>query len=365
MGIKVPHEEQPRSSSFVEVLPRIRTKIQLTGLAVAIVGFVMIRLASPDAVRAQLAAGSIGICLVVFAQIFHFMEAFPARSRVTLVIAIFFAFLIFTLLMAGIVSVELKPASIPEQTEVERLHRIRELTLALKNEDPTARRQAAEELVAFGGDAASELVKAISEEAGVTTANMFGSAAGGDMTETLARIFLQEQPFQSTFTQAAIECLVEIGPASVPHILRRLEAESIEAEKILAASAQERTRAQQPPLASLEQLRFVFGSAARGMRIGIARESYAQALLEIGHPAVPALLDGLESERLLVRMTSYQVLTQIPDAIPSTLARLQQMAARATNRQNREEIVGAIRQLEARSRGTSTQPTGTVNNSPR
>lgn len=87
------------AAKLIEILPRIRTKIQLTGLAVAIVGFLLIRVASPTALSAQLTLGSIGIVLIVFAQVFHFLKDFPAKSRLTLVLALFFGFLFFSGLM--------------------------------------------------------------------------------------------------------------------------------------------------------------------------------------------------------------------------------------------------------------------------
>jgi ankyrin repeat protein len=80
---------------LVEILPRIRTKVQLTGLAIAIVGFLLIRVASPTALGSQIALGSIGILLIVFAQVFHFLPDFPQSSRLILILALFFGFLIF------------------------------------------------------------------------------------------------------------------------------------------------------------------------------------------------------------------------------------------------------------------------------
>src|SRR5206468_1999862 len=93
-------------------------------------------------------------------------------------------------------------------------------------------------------------------------------------------------------------------------------------------------------LEAFGQWGFLLGTAGQGMRIGITRDVLSKALLEIGPPAVPDLLDALEkSPRLLVRMTSYQVLMQIPSATQPLIQTLRRMAARSTNNAEREQIL--------------------------
>lgn len=81
----------------IETLPRIRTKIQLTGLVVTIVGYILVQATNPEApISAQLAVGSIGIVIIVFAQIFHFLKDFPENSRLTLVLSLFIIFILYS-----------------------------------------------------------------------------------------------------------------------------------------------------------------------------------------------------------------------------------------------------------------------------
>jgi hypothetical protein len=148
---------------------------------------------------------------------------------------------------------------------------------------------------------------------------------------------------------AAKDCLTQIGQPSVLLILDQLSADSVEAERILAEAAKRQAATKKPStLEAFGQLGFLLGTAGQGMRIGITRDVLSRALLEIGPPAVPDLLKELESPRLLVRMTSYQVLVQIPSAREAVIQRLRQIAARSNNNAEREQLLAAIQQLEKR-----------------
>lgn len=85
---------------IIEVLPNLKTKIQLSGLVITVVSFILINLLKPGSpLVAQLTIGSIGVVLIVFAQIFHFLKEFPENSRLILVLVIFISFLAYSSLM--------------------------------------------------------------------------------------------------------------------------------------------------------------------------------------------------------------------------------------------------------------------------
>ncbi|MBW8879470.1 MAG: CHAT domain-containing protein [Acidobacteria bacterium] len=254
--------------------------------------------------------------------------------------------LAFLLALATLVTAAAKEGM--TKTGVSKKESIQHLTLDLKSDDPTKRRQAVEGLVPYGGDAAREVVKTIDEEAGVVAADMMGRAARGDLGDLLSGA-LGAPSWQTPFMMAAKDCLTQIGQPSVLLILDQLSADSVEAERILAEAAKRQAATKKPStLEAFGQLGFLLGTAGQGMRIGITRDVLSRALLEIGPPAVPDLLKELESPRLLVRMTSYQVLVQIPSAREAVIQRLRQIAARSNNNAEREQLLAAIQQLEKR-----------------
>lgn len=222
--------------------------------------------------------------------------------------------------------------------------RIQQLTLALKSDDPTQRRHATEALVSYAGKAAPELVKAISEEASVVSANLMNQAASGDL-EGLLSNFFGVPPWQTPFMDAASTCLVQIGESSVSPILDQLATDSMEAENILNKGAQRQGHQPSNISEAVGQLKFLQGAAGSGMRISITRDILAKVLHEIGQHAVPNLLEALGSPRLLVRITSYQVLMQTPEAKELMTQRLRQLAANATSTTDRDQYLDAIRQL--------------------
>lgn len=343
-----PYRKPPRPNGVIETLPHIRTRVQLTALVVAVAGVSLIRVSSPDAVRAQIAAGSVGVCLVVFAQVFHFIHQIPARSRLTLVLGLFVAFLLFSIAMGVVITTDLHARdSEPLLPPVSPETLIRQLTLELRSEDPVRRRHAAEQLIAYGADAAPELVKAISDESGEVAALVFEAMTNGKIVSILMEM-AKPKPFQTPFLRAATECLVAIGEPAVPAILQQLAAESISAEELLKEAAQrESAQPAQPNLAqNIEQLIFLMNSSAPALRIGIAREAFDGTLFEIGDPAIPHMLRGLDSERILVGHTCLRVLSRLPSAKAPTLDKLQEIAARSASPE-KEQIAALIRQFEA------------------
>jgi len=90
-------------TDLVQTLPSIKTKFQLTGLVVGVAAFVGVRFAAPDAVVAQICAGSVGVLFLVFGQIFQAIPHFPPEARVKLVITLFITFVLFVLILVAII----------------------------------------------------------------------------------------------------------------------------------------------------------------------------------------------------------------------------------------------------------------------
>ena len=84
-------------TTVVEALPKLRTKLQLTGLIVAIAAIVATRAVAPQALNAQLSAGAVGVLFIVFGQVFSSIKDFPEQERSRLVLLLFGIFCIFVL----------------------------------------------------------------------------------------------------------------------------------------------------------------------------------------------------------------------------------------------------------------------------
>src|SRR5438874_11323207 len=98
--------------SLVEALPKLRTKIQLSGLVVTVAAFVITKLAAPSSVPAQICAGAIGILIIVFAQFFENLQKFPEQRREHVFIKLFVVFCIFLLTLL-IATVRFAKSSVP------------------------------------------------------------------------------------------------------------------------------------------------------------------------------------------------------------------------------------------------------------
>ena len=84
---------------LARTLPSIRTTLALSGFVVATAAVLIVRLVSPGNTTAMLTAGSIGISLVVFGQVFHFLRDFPRNQRALVFIATFLIFVVLIISM--------------------------------------------------------------------------------------------------------------------------------------------------------------------------------------------------------------------------------------------------------------------------
>jgi hypothetical protein len=80
---------------LVTILPKLRNKVQATGLAVIVAAVIATRSLAPTDIPAQLAAGSVGILVLIFGQTFSFLNLIPARNRAAYILSMFFGFLLF------------------------------------------------------------------------------------------------------------------------------------------------------------------------------------------------------------------------------------------------------------------------------
>ncbi|MDX1998651.1 MAG: hypothetical protein SF066_13115 [Thermoanaerobaculia bacterium] len=252
--------------------------------------------------------------------------------------------LAFLLALAGLVMATVKeaPGKLPPNRA-----RINYLTLVLKGEDATERRHAAEELVLYGDEAARELVRAIHEEAERLSSEILERATSGDFTDVWMGL-LGKSPWRTPFFDVASACLVRIGGPAVPHVVRQLALES-EGMEFQIRDVSKRGWNESPNLLEfLGQWQALLGAAGMGVKSGIVREVLSDTLKEIGPVALPALLDGLESPRLLLRATAFEVLLGMPEAANPTIRRLEELRARSQSEAERQQYLAAIRLLESR-----------------
>src|SRR5262249_32549541 len=87
---------------LILVLPKIKTKIQLTVFALIVVAIVATRLARPDNVPAQIAGGAVGLVILFFSQLPELVKNAPEDRRVKLVISLFSIACIFVLGLAAL-----------------------------------------------------------------------------------------------------------------------------------------------------------------------------------------------------------------------------------------------------------------------
>lgn len=78
--------------TLAELLPRFRSRLAITGVIITVAGVVATRVAQPEAIQAQIAAGALGVVFLVFAQMFHSLRDFPATERASLVLRLFYVF---------------------------------------------------------------------------------------------------------------------------------------------------------------------------------------------------------------------------------------------------------------------------------
>lgn len=80
-----------------QLLPKIKTKIQLSGLAIGLAFALFVHFAKPGDNVALLTAGAVGISLVIFGQIFSFLKDFKEDDRPKVFLVAFTVFCVFTL----------------------------------------------------------------------------------------------------------------------------------------------------------------------------------------------------------------------------------------------------------------------------
>lgn len=86
-------------------LPRLRTPLQLTGLIVIVAAVVMTQSAEAANIHANISLGAIGVLLLVFGQLFHFLGAsIPAGQRGTVLVIMFVIFCLFVISLIGATS---------------------------------------------------------------------------------------------------------------------------------------------------------------------------------------------------------------------------------------------------------------------
>jgi hypothetical protein len=80
-----------------QLLPTLRTKLQLSGLAVTLAFGFLAHYAKPGDNVAMICAGSVGVSLIIFAQLFHFLKDFEPGERAKVFLLSFALFCVFTL----------------------------------------------------------------------------------------------------------------------------------------------------------------------------------------------------------------------------------------------------------------------------
>lgn len=105
---------------IVQVLPRLKTKLQLTCLIALIGGIIATRSLRPSAVLAQISAGAIGVLFLIFGQVFGGLGQVRPQERAQLISRLFVIFVVFILALVLLTGIFLarggNSASQPSQT---------------------------------------------------------------------------------------------------------------------------------------------------------------------------------------------------------------------------------------------------------
>ena len=98
--------------SLVRIIPKLKTPIQLSGLALLVAAVIVVQSISPGNIQAILAAGMIGVSFIIFGQVLQFMDVFPRNQRALLFLGLFIAFdITIVALIALTVSLIRKPTA--------------------------------------------------------------------------------------------------------------------------------------------------------------------------------------------------------------------------------------------------------------
>lgn len=77
---------------LVDVLPKLRNQFSFVGFVVMIGAFVAVRKVAPDALPAQITAGSIGVTIIIFGQVFYYLRLIREGQRAWFILAMFAVF---------------------------------------------------------------------------------------------------------------------------------------------------------------------------------------------------------------------------------------------------------------------------------
>jgi len=143
---------------LVQVLPRIKTKLQLLGLLIAGGVFVATRVTAPSAVAAQITAGTIAIPFLLFGQLPFILKHFPEKDRSRTVLVLFTIFcvtVIVQLLIIGLMLVKNAAGQIESEDSI---------LQTLDQSDPEKQEQVAIRLANRGRQALPPLKMALGAE---------------------------------------------------------------------------------------------------------------------------------------------------------------------------------------------------------
>jgi hypothetical protein len=130
-------------SKLANLLPQLKTPIQLVGFIVLVSSLIVIRSIDPNNVLALLAGGAIGVLFLVFGQLFYHLGIFPEPSRVRLVLT---ALIIFAALVVALFIITVKSLSPLQAVSVRLLYQGRilprefDLVAYVPGMDPVAAR---------------------------------------------------------------------------------------------------------------------------------------------------------------------------------------------------------------------------------
>lgn len=96
------------TAELANVLPKLKSKLQLSGFALLVAAVVATQAVAPDNTFAQLSAGAVGILFIVFGQVFSSLKDFPEQERTRLVLTLFVLFCIFVLTLGILTAYALK-----------------------------------------------------------------------------------------------------------------------------------------------------------------------------------------------------------------------------------------------------------------
>jgi hypothetical protein len=92
-----------------EMLPRLRGRIQLSGLIIIVVVGALVSFARPGDYLGLILVGGVGVGFIVFGQLFHFLTSFKDDSRPTVFLVSFLSFLLFIVALVTLFIIHVQP----------------------------------------------------------------------------------------------------------------------------------------------------------------------------------------------------------------------------------------------------------------